>query len=381
MKRFAALLLALLMTLSMLTACGSKTETAENGQEPETTETTETTDPAEQETDTAEETGDGTREITDMAGNVVTIPENVERVVNLWPVSNSAMLAMGAGELLVGTQEFTKSLPWANFVYPEIADVAIGTDNAEELLLLDPDLVICSGEDTAEALQTAGLPAVYLFFQDYDSMKEAFTLLGDILGGEYAEKAATWCQMVDDNIARVNEALADLTDEERPVVYYIQGQTNRGLYESFRGDSIMEDWTTIAGGKYACSELEMEGNSVQAEAILALNPDVIIIGGPAEHVLYDELMADPAWQDIDAVKNGRVYINPNGLFPWERFGMESVLQILWAAETLHPDLVDVDMVAETQAFYRDFVGVELTDQQAQNLLAGLDPEGNPYFEE
>ena len=81
------------------------------------------------------------------------------------------------------------------------------------------------------------------------------------------------------------------------------------------------------------------------------------------------------------MKNGRVYINPNGLFPWERFGMESVLQILWAAETLHPDLVDVDMVAETQAFYRDFVGVELTDQQAQNLLAGLDPEGNPYFEE
>lgn len=256
----------------------------------------------------------------------------------------------------------------------------VGTDNAEELLMLDPDLVIVPDEETAVNLQTAGLPAVYLFFQDYDSMKEAFTLLGDLLGGEYVDKAAAWCQMVDDNIAFVNEALSGLTEEDRPMVYYIQGQSDRGLYESFQGDSIMEEWVTIGGGIYAPAQLEMDGNSVQAEAILALNPDVIIIGGPAEHVLYEKLMADPAWQDINAVKNGRVYINPNGLFPWDRFGMESVLQILWAAETIHPDLVDVDMVAETQAFYRDFVGVELTEQQAQYLLDGLDPEGNTYYE-
>ena len=379
MKRFAALGLAWLMTPSRLTACGPKKETAGTDTSPaDTGETAEKNETTEQSNET--ETTDGTRQITDMAGNTVTIPEKVERVVNLWPSSNSAMLAMGAGELLVGTQEFTQGLPWANFVYPEIADVPVGTDNAEELLMLDPDLVIVPDEETAVNLQTAGLPAVYLFFQDYDSMKEAFTLLGDLLGGEYVDKAAAWCQMVDDNIAFVNEALSGLTEEDRPMVYYIQGQSDRGLYESFQGDSIMEEWVTIGGGIYAPAQLEMDGNSVQAEAILALNPDVIIIGGPAEHVLYEKLMADPAWQDINAVKNGRVYINPNGLFPWDRFGMESVLQILWAAETIHPDLVDVDMVAETQAFYRDFVGVELTEQQAQYLLDGLDPEGNTYYE-
>lgn len=112
MKRFAALLLALLMTLSMLTACGSQKETAgTDTNAADTGETAEKNETTEQSNET--ETTDGTRQITDMAGNTVTIPEKVERVVNLWPSSNSAMLAMGAGELLVGTQEFTQGLPWA----------------------------------------------------------------------------------------------------------------------------------------------------------------------------------------------------------------------------------------------------------------------------
>ena len=75
----------------------------------------------------------------------------------------------------------------------------------------------------------------------------------------------------------------------------------------------------------------LEGTNATAEEVLALNPDIVIIGGPAQHELYDELMADAAWKDINAVKNNRVYTNPNGLFPWERFGMESTLQIKFAA--------------------------------------------------
>ena len=58
-----------------------------------------------------------TKVITDMAGSEVEITTNVQRVVNLWPASNSAMLCMGAGDKLVGTMDgFTKSLPWSQFV-------------------------------------------------------------------------------------------------------------------------------------------------------------------------------------------------------------------------------------------------------------------------
>lgn len=375
MKKVLCLMLALLMAVAVFAGCAAAPEeSTEPSQEP--SQSTQVSEEPSASQDAQEET----KTITDMTGAEVTIPTKVERVVNLWPASNSVMLAMGAGELLVGTMDFTKSLPWSQFVYPEIADVPTATTNAEELLAMEPDLIITSSEEDAETLRNAGLPAINLMFSDYDTMKKAFTILGDALGGEYVEKAAKWCQMVDDNIAEVTEAMSGLKEEDKPVVYYIQGQSNQGLYATFAGDSIMNDWVTNAGGIFASTMLNLEGTQAQAEEVLALNPDIVIIGGPAQHELYDELMADPAWKDIKAVQNGRVYTNPNGLFPWERFGMESALQILWSAQTIHPELFEVDMVAELQSFYKEFVGVELTEEQANNMLKGLDPDGGISFQ-
>lgn len=332
----------------------------------------------------AAETGDknpsvSTRTITDMSGTTVTIPTEISRVVNLWPASNSAMLCMGAGPLLVGTMDITKTNYWSQLVYPDIVNVPTASDNSEELLKIKPDLIITPNKETAEKLREVGLPAVYLYFSDYDSMKSAFTLLGEILGGEYIEKAQKWSDLVDTNIEKVQTSLGDIPEEEKPIVYYIQGQTNKGLYTTFVADSIMNDWTTIAGGKYAAKELDCDKNGVVTpEAVLNLNPDIIIIGGFAQKALYDELMNTPEWKEINAVKNNRVYTNPNGLFPWERFGMESALQIPFAASVIHPDLYSIDLVDEIKKFYNEFVGIELTDVQAQNMIDGYGPDGEEY---
>lgn len=355
MKKYTFLFIALIMATILFAGCGNQVAV----------------DP-EPEEETAEAT---TKIITDIAGSEVEITTDIQRVVNLWPASNAALLCMGAGDKLVGTTDFTKSLPWSQFVYPGIVDVPTATDNAEELLEIDPDLIITPTNDVAINLREAGLPTINLMFSNYDEMKQAFAILGDALGEEYAAKAAAWSELVDKNIAEVSNALGDLAEEDKPIVYYIQGQTNQGLYASFRGDSIMNDWTTYGGGIFASALMGLEGINATAEEVLALNPDVVIIGGPAQHELYEELMADDAWEDINAVKNDRVYTNPNGLFPWERFGMESALQIKFAASVIHPDLYQVDMIDEVQDFYKEFVGIELTDEQAQNMINGYGPYG------
>lgn len=264
-----------------------------------------------------------------MTGAEVVIPAEIHTVVNLWPASNSVMLCMGAGDKLVGTTAFTKKLFWSQKVYPGIVDVPVATDNVEELLTLSPDLIITPQQKTAETLRAAGLPAICLMFSDYDTMKQAFTILGQAFGGEYIEKAAKWSDLVDQNTARVQAAVGSIPEDKKPVVYYIQGQSNQGLYATFSANSIMEDWTEVSGGIFASTLLNLSGTTASAEDVLALNPDVVIIGGPAQHELYEELMAAEEWKGINAVKNGRVYTNPNGLFPWERFGMESALQILF----------------------------------------------------
>ena len=361
MKKIVITLFTVLMAIILLSGCaGQQAVETEN-------ETIELVESEEREADT--------KIITDIAGNEVEITNNVEAVVNLWPASNAAMLCMGAGDLLVATTDFTKSLPWSQFVYPDIVDIPTATDNVEELMEVKPDLIITPQNDLAISLRDAGLPAVNLMFANYEDMKRAFAILGDALGEEYAIKAAKWSEMVDNNIAEVSASLGEIAEEDKPIVYYIQGQSNQGLYATFRGDSIMNDWVTYGGGIFASALMELEGTEATAEEVLSLNPDVVIIGGPAQHELYEELLADDAWVDINAVKNGRVFTNPNGLFPWERFGMESALQIKFAASVIHPELYQVNLVAEVQDFYRDFVGIELTDEEAQNMINGYGPNG------
>lgn len=52
--------------------------------------------------------------------------------------------------------------------------------------------------------------------------------------------------------------------------------------------------------------------------------------------------------------------------------MNRVLGIQWVANMLYPDRYDVDMMDVTEEFYKLFYEVDLTDEQAQELL------GNSY---
>lgn len=367
-----SLLLSLTLCLVLLASCGGKPaekpaeEKAASGSAIAAAPSPQTPQPT---------AASGKRVITDMSGAQVEIPAQVKKVVNLWPASNAAMLAMGAGELLAGTHAYTKTLHWSHYVYPGLKDVPTATNNAEELMKLSPDLIITSGDDAAKTLRNAGLPAVNMMFSNFDSMKKAFKTLGEAFGQPYADKVAAWSKLVDANIARVQKAVGDIPEDKKPVVYYIQGST---LYDTFAADSIMNDWTTIAGGVFASKKLNLTSNKVTPEEILKLNPDIVIIGTEAQHKLYDEIMASKEWADIKAVKNKRVYTNPLGLFSWERFGMESALQIPYAATIIQPELFKADMAAETKEFYKTFVGVELTDKQAENMLKGYGPNGEAY---
>ena len=64
-----------------------------------------------------------------------------------------------------------------------------------------------------------------------------------------------------------------------------------------------------------------------------------------------------------------MYLNPKGVFTWDRYGPEEVLQIQWAAQTLHPDLfADIDIQAATRAFYRDYYEYTQTDADIADIL-------------
>lgn len=107
------------------------------------------------------------------------------------------------------------------------------------------------------------------------------------------------------------------------------------------------------------------------EQVISWNPDVIITGKAGE---AEKNLAGPAWADISAVKNQKVYVNPKGVFGWDRNGVEELLQVQWAAATLHPELFgDLDIKGKVSDFYTTYLDYQLTDDDIERILFARDP--------
>ena len=80
--------------------------------------------------------------------------------------------------------------------------------------------------------------------------------------------------------------------------------------------------------------MQKAGNmlEINAKEIPNMNPDVIIIGRVKVPGILQKIYENPIYAGTKAVKNKRVYVNPTGVFSWDRYGAEEALQILWAAK-------------------------------------------------
>ncbi len=123
----------------------------------------------------------------------------------------------------------------------------------------------------------------------------------------------------------------------------------------------------IAGGNMVTKDVVSSDifGTVTMEDVIAWDPDIILLGRTTN---TEMITNNDAWAGITAVKNDEIYVGPNGVFYWDS-SSERVLNILWLAKVLHPDLFqDLDLEAEVREYYSTFYGYDLTDEQARDLL-------------
>ena len=322
--------------------------------------------------------------ITDVEGNKIELPDNVQRVADLWHANNQIVLLLGGANKLVGTTISIAANPWYSKVYPNIKNVPVLTNGetiqTEELLSHKPDAVLLSKKSMLTEVEQAGLKGVRVSFQDFDGLKKTVRITADVLGDKapeiaenYIKELENYIKELENNIQFVEARLKGLKDEQRPTVLHITKGSDLLMIDG--GKSMIGEWIKLAGGK---SVLPDEANmvTVTVESIIQANPDVIIIGssGNKAQAAIEKIKADPAWQSISAVKNNRIYANPTGTFPWDRYSAEEALQILWAAQLFHPEqFKDLNMVEKTQAFYKKYYGYALSKENAEQILKGLSP--------
>lgn len=260
---------------------------------------------------------------TDAIGQEITV-NHPQRVVSLMGSFSEIWVLAGGADSLVGTSYDT--VDNRDLGLPE--DIAIvGTyqnPNIEEILSLNPDLVLLSSETTRtdshvalkDALADAGIPAAYFrvtHFEDYLHMLKICT---NITGDEEA--------YLNNGIA-VQKQIEQIIAENKLTSY-----PSVLLMVTYSGGIRAQSADTMTGKMLAdlgCYNiLENYPSMLQdfsVEKIIETDPDYIFVipmgndEALAEKNLKENVENNPAWNSLNAVKNDRYILLPKDKFMYK----------------------------------------------------------------
>ena len=326
---------------------------------------------------------EGTITITDQNGMEMVIPENPSRLVTTaLPLPSIYALTGAPIENLVGvhpgsTSAIENSVMGA--MYPQLSGIADnfinGTDvNVEELLKLEPDVVLYWAEylEQYEAMTNAGITAVGVKPQDngnvLSTLESWLSIMGEIFGTTgNVDKVIEYGRKLEAEIA---EKTAKIPEEDRQKVLYLYNHSEDDISVSGNG-FYGQYWIDAAGGINVAADLN-GATSVNMEQIYEWNPDIIIITTFTETMpedLYNNTIDGQDWSHIDAVKNGKVYKEPLGVYRWFPPSGDAPLMLMWMANTLYPEVFDYDMKDEIEDYYERFYNYDLEDEQIEGILS------------
>jgi iron complex transport system substrate-binding protein len=311
-------------------------------------------------------------EIEDQGGVTVTIPQPVDTVVSAYGVGTFYLYALGAGDRLAAaaylgirsdtTLERMRAVdPNFDTVNNALSVIGQRETNIEEMANLEPDLVLASARtewlDTAEALD---ISILRFEGETPERFKGALTMLGTALGPNAAYRAEQFNTYYEATLDQIVAQTADI--DSRPRVYFSGTEPLRVASGAMYQTAMVE----AAGGVPVSKELPGFWNDVNLEQVIEWNPDVIFVptyGGASVDAFTDS----DEWQIVDAVADGDVYQLPQFLGPWDIPAPESILGIIWMAQILYPDQLDISCVDEVQYYYSMFYDYDMAPDLAQDL--------------
>lgn len=200
----------------------------------------------------------------------------------------------------------------------------IGTNkepNIELIIALDPDLVILSADisqqlDVCTVLENAGIPCAAFrvdTFHDFAGMMETFTAL--------TGRTDLYDGLIPPMQAEIDGIISHAADQEAPTVLLLRAYSSgvRAKSADNLAGVMLADLGCINIADSDSSIME----SLSIEAIIAADPDFIFIsvmGGDeaaALETVNSTIGANPAWQALTAVREGRVYVLPRELFHYK----------------------------------------------------------------
>jgi iron complex transport system substrate-binding protein len=238
--------------------------------------------------------------VIDLTGRTVTLEKPAERVVALTAASCEIVYALDAGATVVGRGEYCD---WPAEVLTVPAVQSGIETNIEQIIALEPDLVLMAtmnqSPEQVEQLEGAGI-SVYAseapnIAETYESILQIGTLMG---------RDAEARELVDGMKATFDEIASHKLEG---TVYFEVSPLEYGLWAA--GDNtFMNEIAEIVGLENVFADLDGWAE-VSEEQVLERDTDYIVtIGmhfgeGPTPDA---EVLARPSWQDVTAIRDGKV---------------------------------------------------------------------------
>lgn len=193
--------------------------------------------------------------------------------------------------------------------------------NLELVIALEPDLVLLSADiashaAAAQTLEAAGIPCCICrvdTFADFADMMDEFTLM--------TGRRDIYEELIPPMQAQIDALVARAETQEHPTVLLLRAFST-GVKVKGRDNLagvMLEEMGCVNIADRQPSLLE----EVTLEAIVAENPEYVLIsimGSDIDAALQSveqTLGQNPAWQALDAVQAGRVYVLPKELFHYK----------------------------------------------------------------
>ena len=267
--------------------------------------------------------------LVDDAGRTVRLPRPARRVVSLIPSATEVLLALGAGDRLVGRTDFDHG-PGVD----SLPSVGGGmTPSIEAVAALRPDQVLGwetkGDQSTRRRLEELGIPVFAVEVDDTVGVFRTVASLGRLTGrAPAADSLAAGLRR------ELAEVRASVAGRPRPTVFFLVWNDPP---MTAGAETFISQVLGVAGGRNVFADVAGEWPNVALEEIVRRQPDFVVLPlgekGGAHDV--DRLRGSPGWRELRAMREGRIVTIDSELMnrPGPRLG-EAARTL---RDRLHPD--------------------------------------------
>ena len=246
----------------------------------------------------------------DPSGAAISVPDEIDSIVVLAPSLAEMVVALGHADQIVGYDTNCAGLEGLD---PDAAQFDLAAPDMESLAALEPDLVLVSNmtlyDQTSPFQSLIDLGICVACVPNSDSIADIesdIAFVAAVLGEQEAGEAIVADMQAEvDRIAAIGETIPEA---ERRTVYF---EISAAPYMySFGSGVFLDEMLTLIGADNLLADQE-GWLSVEAETVVAADPDVILTNVNYIDDPVGEILSREGWDGVTAVAEEQVYYIDN----------------------------------------------------------------------